>query len=86
MSNPLINNGQNIRSFSNIPDYRALYNDFSKNPMETFLKMKYNIPANVGNTPAEIGQYLLNSGQIPQQVINTAMNMLNPFMAWLNGK
>lgn len=49
---------------------------FTSNPMQFMLNKRMNIPDNMQNaTPADITQYLLNSGQITQEQLNWANNM-----------
>jgi len=43
-----------------------------QNPQK-FLSQRFNIPENIGNDPQNILQHLLNSGQVSQSQINSAM-------------
>ena len=51
---------------------------FKQNPMQ-FISRQYNLPQNVGNNPQQIVQYLLDSGQINQQMVNRAQQMMPQF-------
>lgn len=48
---------------------------FKANPMQ-MLSRRYNLPQNVNN-PQDIVQYLLNTGQVSQSQVNSAMQMRN---------
>ena len=48
---------------------------FRSNPMQ-LLAQRYNIPNNINN-PQDIVQYLLNTGQVSQQQVNSAMQLKN---------
>lgn len=53
-----------------------MMNQFRQNPM-AMLSRKFNLPQNMNtNNPDEIIQYLMNSGQISQQMYNTANQQL----------
>lgn len=59
----------------NINDLMNMYQQFSQNPM-AMLSKRFNIPQNV-NSPQDIIQHLLNSGQVTQTQVNNVMNMRN---------
>lgn len=48
---------------------------FRQNPVQ-LLSQKYSIPQNV-NSPQDILQHLLNTGQVTQNQVNSAMQMRN---------
>lgn len=50
-------------------------NQLKQNPMQT-LAQRYNIPQNM-SSPQEIVQHLLNTGQVTQNQVNSAMQMRN---------
>ena len=52
-----------------------MISQFRQNPMQ-MLAQRYNIPQNM-NSPQDIIQHLLNTGQISQQQVNSAMQMKN---------
>lgn len=53
------------------------YQQFKMNPMGA-LSQRFNIPQNISN-PNDILQYLLNTRQISQQQVNSAMQMRSMF-------
>lgn len=60
------------------------YQQFMQNPIK-LLAQRFNIPENI-NTPQDIIQYLLNTGQVTQAQVNDAMNMRdNPAIKQLMG-
>ena len=60
------------------------YQTFRQNPMAILLQ-RFNIPQNI-NTPQDIIQHLLNTGQITQAQVNQAMNMRdNPMIQQILG-
>lgn len=52
-----------------------MVSQFRQNPMQ-MLSQRYNIPQGI-NSPQDIIQHLLNTGQISQQQVNSAMQMKN---------
>ena len=46
------------------------------NPVQFLLQQNLNVPNNIGNNPQAIVQYLVNSGQVSQQQVNQAKQML----------
>lgn len=58
---------------------------FKQNPAK-FISRQYNIPQNVGNNPQQIAQYLLDSGQINQQMVNRAQQMMPQFNQMFGNK
>lgn len=61
-----------------------VYQQFMQNPTK-ILAQRFNIPANM-NTPQDIIQHLLNTGQVTQAQVNNAMNMRNnPMIQQLMG-
>lgn len=59
----------------NLMQLAQMYSQFRQNPMG-MLTRRYNIPQNLNN-PQDIIQHLLNSGQISQDQVNSAMQMRN---------
>lgn len=59
----------------NINDFMNLYQRFQQNPMQ-MLSKRFNIPENI-NSPNDIIQHLLNSGQVTQEQVNQVMQMRN---------
>lgn len=56
-----------------------------ENPMQFMIEQKFQIPNGINNNPQAIIQHLLNSGQINQQQVNQAAQML-PQLQNLLGK
>lgn len=67
----------------NIMQMMQVFQQLKSNPMQ-ILSQRFNIPGNVNlQDPNAIIQHLLNSGQINQQQVNSAMSMRNNPM-WQN--
>lgn len=60
---------------NNLNDIMNLAQQLQQNPMK-FLSRRFNIPENL-NSPNDIIQHLLNSGQVTQTQVNNATQMLN---------
>lgn len=56
-------------------DFMSLYQQMRQNPMG-LLSQRFNIPTNI-QSPQDIVQHLLNSGQVTQAQVNSAMSMRN---------
>lgn len=52
---------------------------FKQNPMQMLLQRRLNVPQNVMNDPNAILNYLVQSGQVSQQQINNAYQMMGQF-------
>lgn len=59
----------------NIQSILQMYSQFRQNPM-ALLGRRFNIPQNI-QSPQDVVQYLLNSGQVSQDQVNQAMRMKN---------
>lgn len=68
--NPLINNTQ--QTTQQMPNIGEMFQKFKQNPVEYLMRGKLNIPDNIGNNPQNILQYLVQSGQVSQQMMNQA--------------
>lgn len=53
------------------PDFQTVYQSFMQDPMKAVSSI-FKLPANVGNNPQSIANYLVQSGQISQQELNAA--------------
>ena len=72
MANPIIpQQGQQM-------NVMQMFNQFKGNPLQFMIQQKFNIPSGTNN-PQDIVQHLLNSGQITQQQVNQAKQMLPQF-------
>lgn len=52
---------------------------FKQNPMQMLLQRKLNVPQNMANDPNAILNYLVQSGQVSQQQLNNAYQMMGQF-------
>lgn len=68
MSNPLMNNNNPM----------AMLAQLKQNPLALLQRAGFNVPQNV-NSPQEIIQHLMNSGQISQDQLNKAQNQARFF-------
>lgn len=48
--------------------------ELKANPLQFILKYKFHIPEKIANDPLVMAQYLVNSGQVNQNVYNNAYN------------
>ena len=55
--------------------FMQMYQQFRQNPL-SLLGRRFNIPQGM-NSPQDIIQHLLNSGQVSQDQVNQAMSMRN---------
>lgn len=55
--------------------FMQMYQQFRQNPL-SLLGRRFNIPHGM-NSPQDIVQHLLNSGQVSQDQVNQAMSMRN---------
>lgn len=51
------------------PNMNAMFEEFKKNPMEYLTRARLNIPQNIGTNPQAIVTHLMQTGQIPQQLL-----------------
>jgi len=69
----------------NMQNIMDLYNKMQQNPVQ-FLSRRFNLPQNL-NSPNDIIQHLLNSGQVTQSQVNNAMQISNnPMFRKMFGK
>ena len=52
---------------------------FKANPAQFLIQRGFNIPTNVGTDPQSILDHLVRSGQVSQQQINSAYQMMQRF-------
>lgn len=68
---------EKIDMFDNMQNIANLYQQLRQNPLQV-LGRRFNIPQNVDlKDPNAILQHLMNTGQVPQSQVNSAMAMLN---------
>ena len=70
MSNPFF---EALGSKNSI-NFAELLEELKANPLQFILKHKFHIPPNLANDPFAMAQYLVNSGQVNQNVYNNAYN------------
>ena len=63
-----------------------MFGQFKQNPAQFLISNRFNIPQNIANNPQAIVQHLLDSGQINQQQVNQAQQMLPQFSRTFFGK
>ncbi len=62
---------------NNMNQIMQMYQQLRANPMQ-ILARRFNLPQGMNmNNPNDIVQYLLNTGQISQQQVNSVMGMRN---------
>ena len=49
------------------------------NPMQFLMQRRMNVPANIMNDPSAIMNHLMSTGQINQQQVNAAYQMMQKF-------
>lgn len=57
------------KQYSNQPNMNAMFEEFKKNPMEYLTRARLNIPKNIGTNPQAIVTHLMQTGQIPRQLL-----------------
>lgn len=75
--------------FGSMNGFLGKFQQFVQNPFAYMMQSRMNIPQNM-QSPQEIQQYLLNSGQINQSQMNWAQNMArqiqsNPMFQQMTG-
>lgn len=64
---------------NNAPNMMQIFQSFKANPMPFFMSRKFNIPQSMANDPNAILNHLLQTGQVSQQQVNTAYQMMQKF-------
>lgn len=57
------------------PDMNAMFENFKKNPMEYLVKARLNIPEGMSGNPQAIVQHLMQTGQVPRQLMPQIQQM-----------
>lgn len=70
MSNPFYNAQPNLM---------GMVQQLKRNPVQFLMQRKYNIPQNIAQDPNAILNHLLSSGQVNQQMVNSAYQMAQRF-------
>lgn len=71
MSNPFY--------FGQKQNLMQMVQQIKQNPFGFVARMQFNIPQNISNDPNAILQHLLSSGQVSQQTVNNAYQMMRNF-------
>ena len=74
MSNPLFNGNTSQQM-----DINKMFAEFKKNPVEYLARAKFNIPTSVGSNPQEIGNYLMQSGQVNNNMLSRIQQIMPNF-------
>lgn len=64
---------------SDMSGIMGMLQQFKTNPMQFLLQRRLNIPQNIASDPNAIMNHLLSTGQISQQQINNAYQMMQRF-------
>lgn len=67
-----------------MPNIMGIVQNFMQNPLQFMIQRRFNIPQNLAQNPQGMVQHLLDSGQITQQQVNQAQQMLPQFQQFLN--
>lgn len=62
-----------------MPNPLQMLQQFKANPMQFILQRNMNVPQNIAGDPNAILNHLLKTGQITQQQINNAYQMMGQF-------
>ena len=74
--NPLTEGQTSMPAQQQMPDINALYSQFKKDPVEFLLRSRLNIPRSVGSDPQAIFNHLMQSGQVPKQLMPQIQRMM----------
>lgn len=64
---------------NNIGDLMQMVQQFKANPMQMLMQRRMNVPQNMMNDPQAIINHLLQTGQISQEQLNSAYQMMQRF-------
>ena len=57
----------------------SMLQQFRQNPMQVLMQRRMNVPMNISNDPQAILNHLLQTGQISQNQVNQAYQMMGQF-------
>lgn len=57
------------------PDMNAMFADFKKNPMSFLLRAKLDVPEAIKDNPQAMVTHLMQTGQIPRQLLPRVQQM-----------
>ena len=60
-------------------NFYGMLNQLKSNPAQFLMQRRFNLPQSIGNDPTAIMNHLLRTGQITQNQVNSAYNMMNQF-------
>lgn len=72
-----------IEMFDNAQNFKQMLDQLKQNPIAFAASKKYSIPEGMSN-PEEITNYLIRSGQVNQQQLNSVM--MNPVLKMFGGR
>lgn len=61
---------------NNTPNMMQMLQQFKANPMQMLIQNRLNVPQSMANDPNKIIQHLLQTGQVSQQQVNNAYQMI----------
>lgn len=65
---------------TNPSNMMQMLEQFKANPVQMLMQMKLNIPANIANDPGAILNHLMSTGQVSQDQVNRAYQMMQKFI------
>lgn len=57
----------------------GMLSQLKQNPMQFLMRRRFNVPQNLGTDPQAILNHLVNTGQVSQQQINSAYQVMQRF-------
>ena len=60
-------------------NFMQMISQFKANPMQMLLQSKLNVPQSMVNDPNKIINHLLQTGQVSQEAVNNAYQMMQRF-------
>lgn len=64
---------------NNSMNFMQMLSQFKANPMQMLLQNKLNVPQSMVNDPNKIINHLLQTGQVSQEAVNNAYQMMQRF-------
>lgn len=68
-----------MNQMMNMQNMMGMLQQFKANPLQMLMQKRMNVPQNMMNDPNAILNHLLQTGQISQQQVNQAYQMVNQF-------
>ena len=63
----------------NLMNIMGMLQQFKANPMQMLMQRRLNVPQNISGDPQAILNHLLQTGQVSQQQVNQAYQMMQGF-------